>query len=112
MFILGCIISLLFSVLSMASKKIKQFIISKFSSNTVVPVRTSDTERLNASGDNSKERKVDGGVLLKVMLALYYFYYSLVHILTMLLIMTMNGYVILSMVLGLTIGYVIFEQNI
>lgn len=44
------------------------------------------------------------------MLVLYYSYYSFMHILTMLLIMTMNGYVIISMVVGLTFGYLIFEE--
>lgn len=48
--------------------------------------------------------------LLKLILAVYYLYYSMMHILTMLLIMTMNGYVIISMIVGLTIGYVIFEK--
>ena len=30
----------------------------------------------------------------------------------MLLIMTMNVFVILTMVVGLTLGYVVFEQNV
>ena len=42
---------------------------------------------------------------------MFYLYYSVVHILLMLLIMTMNGYVIISIILGMTVGKVVFEQQ-
>jgi hypothetical protein len=41
---------------------------------------------------------------------LYYLYNSFMHIVVMLLIMTMNGYVIISIIFGLTVGYVVFEE--
>ena len=59
MFILGCLISALFSLLSMASKKIKQLIIDRFapapSFNQPQPVFA--TDRLNRSGDIIPENK-------------------------------------------------------
>jgi mannose/fructose/N-acetylgalactosamine-specific phosphotransferase system component IIC len=44
--------------------------------------------------------------ILKIFLkAIYYFVYSGLHVATMLLIMTMNGYVIVAMILSMTIAY-------
>lgn len=71
----------------------------------------SATDRLNRSNEADDQNMRAMSITLKVALALYYFYYSIMHILIMLLIMTMNGFVIISMILGLTVGYVLFEQQ-
>ena len=40
------------------------------------------------------------------------FFYSCMHILTMMLIMTYNGYVIIAVILGLTVGYTYFGMEV
>lgn len=42
----------------------------------------------------------------------YVFVYSCLHILTMMLIMTYNGYVIIMVMVGLTIGYTFFGMEL
>lgn len=41
----------------------------------------------------------------------YIFVYSLLHIATMMLIMTYNGYVVIAVIAGLTLGYAIFGME-
>lgn len=48
-------------------------------------------------------------MLVKVIISLYYLVFMTSHIIIMLLIMTMNAYVIIAICLGWTIGYFIFE---
>lgn len=108
-FILGCFVSALMAFVSMASKQLKQLIILRFGGEKGLEA-VGGTERLNQSHDQNEYRS-GSDVALKLWLCVYYFYYSLMHILIMLLIMTMNGFVILSMVLGMTLGYVLFEQK-
>jgi hypothetical protein len=55
---------------------------------------------------------VDNTLGLSMMLLLYYIYYSFMHILMMLLIMTMNGYVIVSIIFGLAVGNLLFEESL
>jgi len=43
---------------------------------------------------------------------LYVFAYSCLHILTMMLIMTYNGYVIIMVIVGFTIGYTLFGMEV
>lgn len=46
---------------------------------------------------------------VRIVLALYYFGYALSNIIVMMIMMTMDGYVLLSLALGFTIGYAIFQ---
>lgn len=42
---------------------------------------------------------------------LYILLYSAMHILTMMLIMTYNGYVVIAVMVGLTLGYALFGME-
>lgn len=74
-----------------------------------------DTDRqriVNSESVNEDAVTKTNDIGLRLCLSFFYLYYSFMHVLVMLLIMTMNGYVVLSIVLGLTIGYAVFEEPI
>lgn len=80
---------------------------------TVFVAETPDTDRKRINSESIGDEKAlatEQPFSLKLVLVLYYLYYSLMHILVMLLIMTMNGYVVISIVGGMTIGYMLFEE--
>lgn len=81
----------------------------------MVAKESMDTDRqriVNSESINEDAVTKGNDVGLRLCLSIFYLYYSFMHVLVMLLIMTMNGYVVLSIILGLTIGYAIFEEPV
>lgn len=115
LFVLGCSITLLICVLSTYNHRLKHLINKCFTEVQPI-VESPDTDRKRINSESITSVKAVAAVApnrsvgLIVALACYYLYYSIMHILVMLLIMTMNGYVIIAIILGLTIGYIIFEE--
>jgi hypothetical protein len=107
--ILGCVLALLISILSIALPAIKAKTINLlFSSGkkSSLLIKSAETEE-DTENENVKFHSV-GEILFH---SLYIFVYSCMHILTMMLIMTYNGYVIIVVILGLTVGHATFGME-
>lgn len=112
MFVVGCLVTALICLVSTYSRRLKQLIYLRYR-RPVYAEEVPDTDRRRINSESVSEEKaavLERPLSLKLILLVYFLYYSLMHILVMLLIMTMNGYVVLAVIGGQTIGYVLFEE--
>ena len=93
-FIIGCILSGITAAITIALPTFK---------DKILPTSQKVSLLSDSENDNSSIKNENIGLK-----AIYYLIYSTLHISTMLLIMTMNGYVVLTMLIAMTISYFFF----
>ncbi|EAR95950.2 Ctr copper transporter family protein (macronuclear) [Tetrahymena thermophila SB210] len=88
-FVLGCFCCLLYGIFHMLIPFLKDLYLKK---------------KLKNSNQKYSRCPID----VKIILTIYYFAYTLSNFMLMMIMMTMNGWVLIATALGLTIGYFIF----
>jgi len=108
--ILGFILTLLVSAASVALPALKSKITTKlFSKNTnsSLLIKETDSEII----DSDEDQPIPSSTKELLFGFFFIFIYSLLHIATMMLIMTYNGYVIIFVIIGLALGYIFFGMD-
>lgn len=108
--ILGLVLSAFVSTLSVALPAVKSKVATKLfrkKYNSTLLVKERDT--IMSENDDESDRPESIGE--QIFSFFYIFTYSILHIATMMLIMTYNGYVVIAVMVGLTLGYAIFGME-
>jgi hypothetical protein len=109
--ILGLALTILVSILSVALPAVKKKVVGKVFrkkyGNSTLLIKERDT----VMSENEEEGERAESVGEHLFGFFYILLYSAMHILTMMLIMTYNGYVVVAVMVGLTLGYALFGMD-
>jgi hypothetical protein len=108
--ILGLALTVLVSMLSVALPAVKERLATRLfrkKYNSTLLVKERDT--IVSENEDDGERAETAGE--HIFGFFYILVYSLFHIATMMLIMTYNGYVVIAVIVGLTLGYALFGME-
>jgi hypothetical protein len=104
-------LTILASILSVALPAIKNKVVTRLFrkkyNNSTLLIKERDT--IMSETDEDTDRADSAGEHLFGFF--YILVYSLVHIATMMLIMTFNGYVVIAVMVGLTLGFALFGME-
>jgi len=109
--ILAILLTILTSILSVALPALKSKVATKLFrkkyNNSTLLIKERDT----VISENEEEVDRPESMAEHIFGFLYILTYSTIHIATMMLIMTFNGYVVIAVMVGLTLGYAIFGME-
>jgi|688.fasta_scaffold825946_1 hypothetical protein len=105
------LLTILTSILSVALPALKSKVATKLFrkkyNNSTLLIKERDT----VISENEEEVDRPESMAEHIFGFLYILTYSTIHIATMMLIMTFNGYVVIAVMVGLTLGYAIFGME-
>jgi hypothetical protein len=109
--LLAMFLTILTSILSVALPALKGKVAAKLFkkkyNNSTLLIKERDT----VISESEEEGDRPESTAEHIFSFIYIFTYSSVHIATMMLIMTFNGYVVIAVMVGLTLGYAIFGME-